>query len=378
MHKYAKTTFLLVLPFIASCNASNDDSVYLYRSASLVERDLEAGRGFGLIDLHRTWSPIFETLPPTSLEAIYYDPWRCDFWFHDPSMLKLCEAINTRNSAKIVKAINSGCDPNAVGARGMPILFWSYFRGYEVVETLLTNGADPNIVLLDDYKIYSRYSIKDSTLLYATLTLSSLCKPEANPFHGYANLLLDHGARATERNDESPLLLVVRLRDPDGVYFPEYDLAFIEKLIACGANVDFTTKNCKYNAVSTASVKFDFTALESLLTHGAKLDVSTFPGREAQRAIFYYLGKMKEHSPNYVAPNRAEHNAALERVVKILSERGVSLDAPEEIQDDWEREQAGPITRRLLPEVYPDHNLMERDFPAATSANEVSAPSTTE
>ena len=87
---------------------------------------------------------------------------------------------------------------------------------------------------------------------------------------------------------------------------------------------------------------------------------------------------MKEHSPNYVAPNRAEHNAALERVVKILSERGVSLDAPEEIQDDWEREQAGPITRRLLPEVYPDHNLMERDLPAATSANEVSAPSTTE
>ena len=318
------------------------------------------------INLSRTWTTPNIIHPNLVIDDIYDEPWKLDEWFKEERTQKLCKAISSCNRRKIDKAISKGGDPNALGEKGMPILFWSYFYGDEAVEALLDAGADPNVVLQDNYKVYSGYPIKNSTLLFATLMLSSVTNPEVDVFKNYPKMLLDHGAKANEINDESPLLLVLRLRDPDGVYFPEYDLPFIERLIKHGANVDFTTKNGKYNPVSTTAIKYDFLALELLLKHGASFDLSTFPGRESQRAIYYYREKMKENSPRYIVPKREAQNAALERVVALLKERGVSFDASAPIADDWEREQAGPITRRLLPDVYPDHRLIERDMPEGT------------
>ena len=56
-------------------------------------------------------------------------------------------------------------------------------------------------------------------------------------------------------------------------------------------------------------------------------------------------------------------NEAFNRVVALLEKQGVTFDAPEAIQSDWEREQACAITRRAMPEEFPVESPVERETP---------------
>ena len=297
-----------------------------------------------------------------AIDDIYSTVWKAEEWFSDPKTLKLCRAIESRRPKKIQKLIRSGYDPSALDTGRIPLLFWSFFCGEDILKALLDGGADPNIVLQDDYNVTSDSITKDSSLLYVALMWSNYHVDDRSFFKNYPRLLLEHGANAKEIGEESPLLLALRLRNPTAESGEYLDLDTIKLLVSHDANVNFTSRNGKYNPVSIAAQKFDFTALEVLLDHGATVDTSTFPGRECQRALYYYREKIL-NSPLYDADVRRVQNEAFNRVVALLEKQGVTFDAPEAIQSDWERKQACAITRRAIPEEFPVKSPVERETP---------------
>ncbi len=297
-----------------------------------------------------------------AINDIYSSVWKADKFFTDARTLKLCRAIQSRNPQKVRKLIQSGYKPETLNTGVMPLLFWSFFCGEDVFKELLDGGANQNAILLFDYDVVCDSIIKDSSLLYVALMWSNYHIEDRSFFKNYPRLLLEHGASAKEIGEESPLLLALRLRNPTAEAGEYLDLDTIKLLVSHDANVNFTSRNGKYNPVSTAAQKFDFTALEVLLEHGATVDTSTFPGRECQRALYYYREKIL-NSPLYDADVRRVQNEAFNRVVALLEKQGVTFDAPEAIQSDWEREQACAITRRAMPEEFPVESPVERETP---------------
>lgn len=308
-----------------------------------------------------------------AINEIYSTAWRPERFYSDESILDLCRAIRSRNSGRIVKRIREYKKCQAIqrlssGSEEMPVLFWSFFCGEDVVKKLLENGIDPNVDLQSEYNVLSDSIMTGSTLLYVSLMWSNYHIESRSFFKNYPRLLLEHGALATERGEESPLLLALRFRNPTVEKGGYLDLDTIELLIQNGANVNFTSRNGKYTPVSTAAQKFDFIALEALLEHGATVDVSTFPGRETQRALCYYRDKLFR-SPLYDAEIRRPYDDAFLRVVELLERQGVSFNEPAAIEDDWERENACSITRRLLQDIYSDGASADADASESEQSN---------
>ena len=309
----------------------------------------------------------------SAIEEIYSTVWKPETCFSDKDLIQLCRVITSQNPMKIAKHLKSS-KVNLLDrsksplVEEMPVLFWSFFCGEDVIKTLLESGIDPNVVLESDYNIISDSIMTGSTLLYVSLMWSNYHIESRSFFKNYPRLLLEHGALATERGEESPLLLALRFRNPTVEKGGYLDLDTIKLLIQNGANVNFTSRNGKYTPVSTAAQKFDFIALEALLEHGATVDVSTFPGRETQRALCYYRDKLFR-SPLYDAEIRRPYDDAFLRVVELLERQGVSFNEPAAIEDDWERDNACSITRRLLQDIYSDGASADADASESEQSN---------
>ena len=308
-----------------------------------------------------------------AVKQIYSTVWKAETFFSDPDLLKLCRSMKSRDTRKIQNQLasykKSLTDRSKIPyTNGIPFIFWSFFYGEDVVKTLLDDGFDTNVELSYDYNVNGNSIIKGSTLLYVSLMWSNYHIESRSFFKNYPRLLLEHGALATERGEESPLLLALRFRNPTVEKGGYLDLDTIKLLIQNGANVNFTSRNGKYTPVSTAAQKFDFIALEALLEHGATVDVSTFPGRETQRALCYYRDKIFR-SPLYDAEIRRPYDDAFLRVVELLERQGVSFNEPAAIEDDWERENACSITRRLLQDIYSDAASATADASESEQSN---------
>lgn len=233
--------------------------------------------------------------------------------FEDPQTLKLCRAIKRRDSAKIRRLIKAGADVNAKGRGGVPLLLWTFPAGEDMMDCLLSNGADPNFVCdekivsashgMNDVLLFSNRAILDETLLYSAL------KKKLNGeryFDNYPSLLLKYGA---DPNLGKASLLAVaasskRTRED---FF---------KLLEAGAEINPASE--PYPVVECLGYEQEIYLLE----HGAIYDVNTPQGSLLQRRVY----ELTETREGRLTPMSDETRENIEKTRAWLEEHGVGFE----------------------------------------------------
>lgn len=230
--------------------------------------------------------------------------WASVDWFEDKKTLDLCEAIEKNDLDEMQRLIDLGADANAKGRDNMPLVLWAFPKGPKVLETLLENGADPNIVFESSYGASPELVVPGSSLLlFAVLTLWN----DDRKFDDCVDLLLKYDANPNlgERSCLAASLLIYNNREP------------FYSLLNAGADVNPKDYWYGYPVVNAISHPKE---LQTLLERGANYDVDTPQGSELQRAIYNITIFDPENF------NRRRDKEELLNCRKWLEEHGVPFD----------------------------------------------------
>ena len=69
-----------------------------------------------------------------------------EYFFKNPKVVELCNAISNKDEPKVDNLLNQGIDINTIGKDGMTPLLWAFnSNDKNIYEMVLKKGADPNI-----------------------------------------------------------------------------------------------------------------------------------------------------------------------------------------------------------------------------------------
>lgn len=93
---------------------------------------------------------VAQVLPaPNSHEKV---GWKTEDYFDDPQVVALCKAIEANDLAEIDRLVAAGADVNAQGKGKMTPLLWAFPDNKLMrFKRLLEHGADPNVVVEDEF-----------------------------------------------------------------------------------------------------------------------------------------------------------------------------------------------------------------------------------
>lgn len=163
-------------------------------------------------------------------------------------VVELCRSIEAGDLDAVVAKIEAGADVNARGKGNATPLFWAFlFRQPEVFCRLLDLGADPNVLIANDRKLWHSSAVAGSSVTHLATGFShgreyfNCVFPEEGEPRGDPNLQ----ETATRRNGETPLYTIVGSVLPDKA---ERVRVLVEK----GADVNYVVNNSK--SLATAAV----------------------------------------------------------------------------------------------------------------------------
>lgn len=238
--------------------------------------------------------------------------WVAAKYFDDSRVIELCEAIEAGDIERINALIASGVDVNFRGKDGMTPLLWAYpGERTEAFETLLKNGADPNLTFSSDLNCPRSLHAGDSvTLLAASGRLAKL------------KLVMEHGGDVGARNGNDDSLIHIAIRRGSSVDKRDR----IECLLEHGADIDAINTNYKQTPAMSAAVYGQYELVLYLLQSGAS------PGR---------LGEVQDWRLIHVVlagPRRQPEFAqrvGYREVLRYLIDHGESVEAAEKDLDRW-------------------------------------------
>lgn len=179
--------------------------------------------------------------------------------FTDPAAAALADAAKAGDELRVRKLVADGANPNAQGARGLPLLQWAMLnqsrRGFEA---LLAAGADP--ARGDDGGTTAMQLAAQADTAY------------------WLDTLLARGAKPdtpNTRTGETPLMAALMTRRP----------ANAERLLAAGAKLDATNRNGE-SALHVAALINDMASVLKLLEAGANPMLRDAQGVTFQRYLF--------------------------------------------------------------------------------------------
>jgi ankyrin repeat protein len=158
--------------------------------------------------------------------------WKVEDFFKDRGVVSLCKAIEAKNLKEIDRLVKSGVDVNAKGRGNMTPLLWAFPMGEEVFKKVLDLGADPNVVLTENYLL-----LKGKSVVFATVELAD------GPMHyeyfrdvpmkNYLGMVLDHGGdpNAQDPAKQTPLFFIAHRSR-------KLEEKMIRLLLAAGANIN--------------------------------------------------------------------------------------------------------------------------------------------
>ncbi len=209
--------------------------------------------------------------------------------FTDPSAAALAEAAEAGDELRIRKLVADGANPNAQGARGLPLLQWAMLnqsrRGFEA---LLAAGADPTRGDEAGTTAVHLAAQADTSYWLETLLARGVSPDTPNT-----------------KNAATPLMAALMTRRP----------ANFDRLLAAGAKVDATNRNGE-TALHTAALINDMDSVLKLLNAGANPMARDALGVTFQR----YLNMTKD---SVLAP---EVRRGRDQVKDWLVQHGVALE----------------------------------------------------
>lgn len=171
--------------------------------------------------------------------------WKAEDFFSDQGVIKLCKAIEARDLKEIQRLVKSGVDVNARGRGNVTPLLWAFPMGEDVFRTVLELGADPNVVLTENYLLLKGKSVVFACVeLVDGLMYSQLFYDV--PMDNYLKLVLEHGGNpnAEDQDGQTPLFAAMK-------YGP-HAARKIGELTRCGADLNHMD-NRGYPAVYLAA-----------------------------------------------------------------------------------------------------------------------------
>lgn len=109
--------------------------------------------------------------------------WKAEDYFTDPKTIALCKSIEKKDIPAVNKLIAEGANVKDIGKGNMTPLLWSFSSGEEFFKILLEHGADPNVVITEDFGLPMVLSPGISVMYLASST----------QFPNYCKLCLKHG-----------------------------------------------------------------------------------------------------------------------------------------------------------------------------------------
>lgn len=92
--------------------------------------------------------------------------WKAEDFFDDPKVIALCNAVEEKDMETFDKLLTEGVDVNTRGKGNMTPLFWSFpDHRDEYFKKLLEHGADPNVIIDDNFGLPDVFS-KGTSLTY--------------------------------------------------------------------------------------------------------------------------------------------------------------------------------------------------------------------
>ncbi len=234
----------------------------------------------------------------TAPAQIKFDLQSPTYYFNNPTSLALLQAALQGDEAKAKALVAAGANPNDEGpiledknAGRLRLLHYAIAAGNkQAVQTLIAVGADPELSV----QSYGR------AFLF-TLTLDNV---------EMLALLLDLRPINTLSKDTLEYLLF-RAASKDRS-------RCLELLLQRGAPIDFPN-GAKHTILMRAILGQDFDLAEHLLELGASVNIETPSGGTPANLVQWMLPRYIPGSPTYLQ---------LERIKKLMEERGVTFPTP--------------------------------------------------
>jgi len=247
--------------------------------------------------------------------------WKAEDYFDDPQVVALCNAIEANDLGQIQKLIDGGVNLNAIGKGKMTPLLWAYpDNQLPRFELLLQNGADPNVIITEDFGIRS-------ALLPGMAVTHFACKTS---FSGYFEAVFKHGGdpnlstqtKALHSN-ETPIFLVIQ-------GYGDRKLDKVLKLIKLGADRNHVAGSDLTPLMAAISRGCQFELANILLDNGA--DPHTYRPNSNQQAIHLLANKWKNRRGEWSNGQQAEFQKLRARLEKL----GFSIEAALADYERWQ------------------------------------------
>lgn len=218
--------------------------------------------------------------------------WEAEAFFDDPEVVALCKAIEANDLEEMKRLIEAGADVNAKGKGNMTPLLWAFFDDkLPRFKLLLENGADPNVLITDDFGPRSGLLAGEAVTHLASST----------SFPGYFEAVFENGGdpnlvkqtKALGRGD-TPIFDVLMGR-------ATRKKEKIEDLISLGANLDHMRGGTTAAMLATGSAQYDLALF--LLEQGA--DYTIYKPNSNTRLVHvvllqeYLRGRNPHDYPSY-------------------------------------------------------------------------------
>ncbi|MCL4854134.1 MAG: hypothetical protein KJZ78_22470 [Bryobacteraceae bacterium] len=244
--------------------------------------------------------------------------WKAEDYFDDPQVVALCRAIEANDLDEIDRLITAGVNVNAKGKGNMTPLLWAFpDNKLERFKRLLEHGADPNVIIEDDFNTRGGMSPGDSVTHMACGTA----------FPGYFDAVFEHGGdpnlvKSTRTvSKATPLFTLIEGRAREKA-------RKIKILIDKGADINYLDGN-GLNPTMTAVAwggQYDLALL--LLEEGA--DFKIYKPRENSRLVHAVVAR-QHRTKVWTAQQRED----CEKLVQWLTEHGESIEQAKQDQERW-------------------------------------------
>lgn len=184
--------------------------------------------------------------------------WNAQDYFEDSQVVELCKAIEANNLEEVQRHINAGADVDAKGRGNMTPLLWAFpIKNPAIFVKLLELGADPNVVLSQDFEIGKLGFQKGETVTHIVSRRGS----DEQFFAVFANGGNVHQvSQGTLMEGLAPIHLVIRARGDVR--------ARIQRLDDLGANLNQSEK-CYRTPAEIAVLNNDYALALFILKLGA-------------------------------------------------------------------------------------------------------------